>query len=299
MVAQDVVALRFEAADGRGDLPEWEPGAHIDVVLDSGLVRQYSLCGATGDRSSYRVAVLRCHDGRGGSDAVHRLALGAEVDIRGPRNHFELLPAQEYLFIAGGIGITPLMPMMEEADRLGRRWRLVYGGRSLASMAFVDEVLGMRGDVDLRPQDEHGLLDLRRIVDGAPSASVYACGPEPLLTALEGACESLERPKPHVERFAAVEVDTSHDRSFEVELAGSRRIIQVSSGCSILAALEDAGLSPEFSCREGTCGTCETAVLSGEIDHRDVLLTDEERAANDTMMICVSRATGERLVLDL
>ncbi|HEX6493237.1 MAG TPA: ferredoxin reductase, partial [Candidatus Dormibacteraeota bacterium] len=202
--ADDVVSLILRAADG-GELPEWTPGAHIDLVLDDSLVRQYSLCGSPRDRDRWRIAVLREPDGRGGSVQVHdTLHEGARVRVRGPRNHFGLSPARRYLFIAGGIGITPILPMIEQAERAGADWNLLYGGRRRDSMAFVDE-LAVHGDrVELVPEDERGRLDLDSAL-GTPREDtlVYCCGPEALLAAVEGRCSNWPSHSLHVERFAA------------------------------------------------------------------------------------------------
>lgn len=291
-VADGVVALRLRDPSG-ADLPVWEPGAHVDLVLEDDLVRQYSLCGDPADRTSWRVAVLREPDGRGGSSYVHdTLRAGDTVRVDGPRNHFALEPAQRYVFVAGGIGITPILPMLDAATAAGAQWRLLYGGRTAASMAFADDLRAAHGDrVELRPQDEHGLLDL----DGldAEGTLVYCCGPPPLLAAVEERCAAAR-----VERFAAVAVDGPAG-AFEVELASSGTTLSVPADRSVLEVLEDAGIGILSSCREGTCGTCETGVLSGEVDHRDALLTADERAAHDTMFVCVSRAACARLVLDL
>ncbi|QJY48271.1 PDR/VanB family oxidoreductase [Pseudonocardia broussonetiae] len=291
-VADGVVALRLRDPSG-ADLPAWEPGAHVDLVLEDDLVRQYSLCGDPADRTSWRVAVLREPDGRGGSSFVHdTLRAGDTVRVDGPRNHFALEPAERYVFVAGGIGITPILPMLDAATAAGAQWRLLYGGRTAASMAFADDLRAAHGDrVELRPQDEHGLLDL----DGldAEGTLVYCCGPPPLLAAVEERCAAAR-----VERFAAVAVDGPVG-AFEVELASSGTTLAVPADRSVLEVLEDAGVGILSSCREGTCGTCETGVLSGEVDHRDALLTADERAAHDTMFVCVSRAACARLVLDL
>ncbi|MBW0093128.1 oxidoreductase [Pseudonocardia sp. KRD-184] len=291
-VADGVVALRLRDPSG-AELPAWEPGAHVDLVLKDDLVRQYSLCGDPADRTSWRVAVLREPDGRGGSSFVHdTLRAGDTVRVDGPRNHFALEPAQRYVFVAGGIGITPILPMLDAATAAGAQWRLLYGGRTAASMAFADDLRAAHGDrVELRPQDEHGLLDL----DGldAEGTLVYCCGPPPLLAAVEARCAQAR-----VERFAAVAVDGPVG-AFEVELASSGTTLAVPADRSVLEVLEDAGVGILSSCREGTCGTCETGVLSGEVDHRDALLTADERAAHDTMFVCVSRAACARLVLDL
>ncbi|MDQ0380715.1 PDR/VanB family oxidoreductase [Amycolatopsis thermophila] len=299
-LADGVVRLTLRPPDGR-PLPEWEPGAHLDLLLGENLVRQYSLCGDPADRSVLQIAVLREPHGRGGSAHVHdRLAPGDRVRVRGPRNHFRLVPSAEYLFIAGGIGITPIVPMIARAEAGGAAWRLVYGGRTRSSMAFRAELRARYGDrVEIRPQDETGPLDLDALL-GKPreGVAVYCCGPEPLLAAVEQRCAAWPPGSLHVERFSP-RADEGEWTSFEVELAASGRTVTVPADKSILEAVEDAGVPVLFSCQEGTCGTCETPVLDGVPDHRDSLLTDEERAANDTMMICVSRSCGPRLVLDL
>jgi ferredoxin-NADP reductase len=285
------------------ELPAWEPGAHVDLVLTPDLVRQYSLCGDPADRTSWRVAVLREPAGRGGSSHVHEaLGEGATVHVRGPRNHFPLVPSPRYLFIAGGIGITPILPMVAAAEAAGAQWRLVYGGRTRASMAFraeLEERYGRR--VSIWPQDETGLLDLPLLI-GEPrdDTLVYCCGPEPLLAAVESRCAAWPDGALHVERFAPKEFDAPlRQESFEVELAQAGLVLEVPPEKSILAVVEEAGVQVLSSCQEGTCGTCETAVLAGDPEHRDSLLTAAERAAGDTMFICVSRSCGPRLVLDL
>ena len=295
LVAEDVVALTLVAADG-SPLPGWSPGAHVDLLLRDGLERQFSLCGDPDDARAWRVAVLREPAGRGGSAYVHdELAAGARVRVRGPRNHFALEPAASYLFVAGGIGITPILPMLAAADRAGADWRLLYGGRRRATMAFLDRLAAYGDRVDVSPQDETGLLDLDAALGTpAPGTLVYCCGPEPLLRAVEERCAAWPQGALHTERFAPAARDedaaAEPGEAFEVELAGSGRTVAVPPGTSILAALESAGLAVLSSCQEGTCGTCETGVLEGEPDHRDVVLTPAERAANDVMMICVSRS---------
>ena len=295
-----VGVVRLELVDPAGDaLPAWEPGAHLDLHLPGGLVRQYSLCGDPDDRSRWHVAVLREPEGRGGSACVHdKVAVGDELPVGGPRNHFPLVDAAEYLFIAGGVGITPIRPMISAAERAGRPWRLLYGGRTRASMAFREELAGYGERVHLRPQDEHGLLDLDdALARIGPEAAVYCCGPEPLLRALE---ERVPAQRLHVERFAPKEVAAgAGDEDFELVLNSSGRRVAVPAGCSVLAALEAAGVQVLSSCQEGTCGTCETGVLEGIPDHRDSVLSEAEQAAGDVMMICVSRAVSPRLVLDL
>jgi ferredoxin-NADP reductase len=297
--AAGVVAVTLRATDDRL-LPQWSPGAHVDLVLGPDLVRQYSLCGDPADRRAWRIAVLREAQGRGGSAHVHdRLDVGARVRVRGPRNHFPLRAAPAYLFIAGGIGITPILPMVAEADAAGADWRLRYGGRQRASMAFLDELARYGDRVAVRPQDETGLLDLDAVLaTPRPDTLVYCCGPEPLLAAVEQRCAAWPTGALHVERFTAKPVD-GPDGGFEVVLGHSGRTVTVPAGTSILKAVEATGVTVLSSCQEGTCGTCETGVLDGRPDHRDSVLNADERAAGDVMMICVSRSLDPRLVLDL
>jgi len=311
--AEGVVVLRLTDPSG-AELPPWTPGAHVDLRLcgsDGGeLVRQYSLCGDPADRHAWRIGVLREPAGRGGSAHVHdALTEGAEVDVRGPRNHFALEPSPRYVFVAGGIGITPLLPMTAAAQAAGAQWELHYGGRSRRSMAFLDALTtaslttpSFAGcGVTLHPQDEVGLIDLDAVL-GEPRADtlVYCCGPEPLLAAVEQRCASWPAGSVRVERFAPKDVGAPvRSGSFEVELAVTGRTVTVGPEQSVLAALTGAGVEVLSSCQEGTCGTCETTVLSGEVDHRDSLLTPDEQAAHDTMFVCVSRAACPRLVLEL
>lgn len=296
-VAEGVRELLLGPAAG-GPLPAWTPGAHVDLVLRPGLVRQYSLCGDPADRTRWRVAVLREAAGRGGSAHVHDvLRPGDLVTARGPRNHFPLRPAPAYLFVAGGIGITPLLPMIAATARAGADWRLLYGGRRRASMAYLDELARYGGRVEVRPQDELGLLDLDAALAAAPpDAHVYCCGPEPLLRAVEDRCAG---PRLHVERFSPKPVDPAATSAFDVVLRRSGLRLRVGAGTSVLAALQAAGVAVLDSCREGTCGTCETAVLAGRPDHRDSVLDEAERAGGASMMVCVSRSLTPELELDL
>ncbi|MEH0548264.1 PDR/VanB family oxidoreductase [Streptomyces sp. B21-105] len=306
--AELVVERREFAADGvlaltlRHPLGEplaaWEPGAHVDVVLGPDLERQYSLCGDPADRSAWRIAVLREPAGRGGSAHVHEeVREGDKLRVRGPRNHFALRPAARYRFIAGGIGITPVLPMLAAAEAAGAEWTLLYGGRTRDSMAFTRELARYGERVTVAPQDESGLLDLGSVLDELPEdALVYCCGPGPLLDAVEERCPAGAL---HVERFQAREQPVGTDAEFEVELAQSGRTVTVAPGVSVLDTVRAAGVEVLFSCTEGTCGTCETDVLEGVPEHRDSVLTAEEREAGETMMICVSRCRGRKLVLDL
>ncbi|MER6786676.1 PDR/VanB family oxidoreductase [Streptomyces sp. NPDC000658] len=302
--ADGVVSLTLRRPDG-GVLPAWTPGAHIDVLLDGdagGLIRQYSLCGRPADRAAWQIAVLREPRGRGGSAHVHdRLREGTAVRVRGPRNTFPLRPAARHLFIAGGVGITPILPMVEAAEAAGDDWLLLYGGRTCSSMAFLDRLAAHGDRVLIRPQDEYGLLDLAAHL-GVPEKGtlVHACGPEPLLRAVQEQCAGWPPGTLGVERFApARTTGPGPTEAFELELARSGLTLTVPPDRSVLETIEEAGVAVDFSCREGTCGTCETDVLDGKPDHRDSLLTEDERAAGDTMLICVSRSCGPRLVLDL
>ncbi|MFG2344380.1 PDR/VanB family oxidoreductase [Streptomyces phaeochromogenes] len=300
LAAEGVLALTLRHPLGE-ELPSWEAGAHIDVVLGPDLERQYSLCGDPADRHSWRVAVLREPDGRGGSAHVHgQLEAGDKVRIRGPRNHFALQPSPRYRFVAGGIGITPILPMLAEAEAAGAEWTLLYGGRTRNSMAFVEE-LGPYGDkVRIAPQDEAGLLDLAsELGSPQPDTLVYCCGPGPLLDAVEERCAQWPKGSLHVERFQPKVQETGADTEFEVVLERSGHTLTVPADVSVLDTVRSAGVEVLFSCTEGTCGTCETDVLEGTPDHRDSVLTDEEREAGETMLICVSRCRGKRLVLDL
>ncbi|MGP6170385.1 cytochrome P450 [Microbacterium sp. A196] len=304
--ADSVAALTLRHPDG-DVLPEWLPGAHVDVAVPVAgggvVVRQYSLSSSPNERNQWRLGILREVNGRGGSLAVHdALAAGDSIRVGWPRNNFHFLPSKRYVFVAGGIGITPMLPMIAAAEAAGAEWELHYGGRSRRSMAFVDELESYGDRARLVPQDEFGHLDLAGIfAEVAADTLVYACGPEPLLKALDGALAHWPEDTLHTERFAPKKIErTSPDTEFEVEFATSGRVVTVPVGVSILDAAEKAGLTTMSSCREGTCGTCETPILSGEADHRDSILTPKEQQRGESMMICVSRAMGNcpRLVLD-
>lgn len=286
-----LVASREEAADGvvqlrleGRDLPRWEPGAHLDLVLPSGLVRQYSLCGDPADTSSYTVATRLVADGRGGSREVHeQVAEGMELEVRGPRNRFPLVEASSYVFVAGGIGITPILPMLRALPD-GVEWRLLYCGRSRESMPFVAELEGLDQVTVAVGTPELGALEVPE------GAAVYCCGPEGLMAAVEA-----RFPQVRLERFTPRA--TAPGAAFEVELRRSGRTLTVPADSSVLAAVRRELPNTLYSCEQGFCGTCQQRVLEGEVDHRDELLTDAERG--DSMLICVSRARSERLVLDL
>jgi ferredoxin-NADP reductase len=296
--ADGVVSLTLAAPDGR-PLPRWVPGAHLDVVLPSGRQRQYSLCGDPADRSAYRIAVRRIDDGLGGSREVHdELRIGDRITVRGPRNAFPLVQAESYLFIAGGIGITPILPMVKSCHEHGVRWRLIYLGRSRESMPFLGELARCdSGVVEIRPDDEYGLPDITSILPLAcPGAAVYLCGPTPLMTTARGLMREINQTGSlHTERFSPLPV--ANGKRFDVVLRRSGSTVAVGARESALTAIRREVPGVAYSCQQGFCGTCKVRVLAGDVDHRDRLLPPGDR--ENSMLICVSRSAGERLVLDL
>jgi cytochrome P450/ferredoxin-NADP reductase len=299
-VADGVLAVTLRSRGG-GELPSWQPGSHVDLVLPTGLTRQYSLCGPQEDSRSYRVAVLRERDGTGGSAFVHdRLVMGDALVVRGPRNNFELEDAPVLRFVAGGIGITAILPMVHEAQRRGADWSLVYLGRQLSGLAFLTELADLPAErvrvvataVEGRPAPSELAEDY------TPGALLYACGPASLLRALgdtgwpEDALR-VERFEPDAEALAAPRA------AFEVQLALDGRSLVVPAEKSILDVVEEAGIAWPYSCREGTCGSCETRIVAGRADHRDAILTPAERRRNEYLMICVSRAASPSLELEI
>ncbi|MFC5338401.1 PDR/VanB family oxidoreductase [Leucobacter denitrificans] len=309
------VVSAVEAADGiraltltrpGGEpLPEWGPGAHIDVHISPEIIRQYSLSGSPANREAWRIGILREPESRGGSEAIHdRLEAGDTIWVSEPKNNFNFGPAKQYLFIAGGIGITPLIPMIKACHEAGADWRLVYGGRSLSSMAFTDELLALGDRVTLWPQDTNGHIDLAGLLD-APDAEteVYCCGPGPLLQAVEGKFDALDpglKCALHIEHFKPKELPKGAiNLPFTVICDYSDVEVEVGADESILDAVQRAGIQLPSSCREGTCGTCETVVLEGIPEHRDSFLTKDEQASNEVMTPCCSRSKTPVLVLDL
>ena len=301
LVSDGVAALTLREVNGT-PFPRWEAGAHVDLVLDNAATRQYSLCGNPDDAHTWRLGILRDPMGSGGSLYVHdQLQAGDLVRVRGPRNNFPLAPSPRYLFIAGGIGITPMLPMIRAAEAAQAPWQLAYGGRQRASMAFLDELAPYGDRVRVWPQDERGFLPLEELL-GTPQAgtAIYCCGPEPLLAAVEGHAAGWPKGSLHVERFVAKPLTAPVlAEAFDVYLARSELTLTVPPDRSILSVVTDAGVGVLSSCAEGTCGTCETSVLEGSPDHRDSVLDETEREAGDCMMICVSRSCTPRLVLDL
>jgi ferredoxin-NADP reductase len=302
--ADGVRSFRFEHPDGAA-LEPWAPGAHLEFALPSGLVRQYSLCGDPEDRSGYTVAVLEQPEGRGGSREFHRaVTAGTEIRVRGPRNHFPLQEAASYLFIAGGIGITPILPMVRSVAKSGSSFGVVYGGRSLGSMAFRDEIAALGTVASLVPEDSMGRIDIAGELSRCPAGTrVFCCGPEPLLRAVTDLCAADDRVAGlHIERFGAAKDQpavSSGQSCFEVELARTGATIVVDDHSSILDKVLEVVPDAPWSCREGYCGTCETRVISGVPEHADDVLDEAEREANTVMMICVGRSRSSRLVLDI
>lgn len=306
----NVMSLELTLPDG-STLPKWQPGAHLEIVLPSGMVRHYSLCSDPRNLQKYRLAILRETGGRGGSEELHsETRLGTKLTARGPRNHFKVEDgATHYLLVAGGIGITPIMAMARELMAAGKSTRLVYCGSSRQTMAFIDELQEIMGDsLALYPRDERGRADLLAEIQDAPAGTaVYACGPERLLADLQDiTADTLGADAFHAELFAAATppartedtAETEADAPFEIELRQSGCTLTVPPDKSILDVVLEVNPSFMSSCEEGFCGTCETKVLEGEVEHRDTILSQKERARNDTMFICVSRSKCPKLVLD-
>jgi len=300
-VAVDTRCFDMVAADRR-PLAPFTPGAHIDVHAPNGQVRQYSLCGEPRDPSRYRIAVKREPGGRGGSRSMHdEVEEGSALGILDPRNHFPLAPdADHSLFIAGGIGITPIFAMIQSLHAGGHSWELHYCARSPAHAAFHPELVALGGGRVTPWFSEAPLLDTAALLrDVREGAHVYCCGPTGLMTAVSNAAAHWPADRIHFEYFSAPAHAEAPNGSFEVELRRSGLVLEVPPERSILQAVREHGIDVPSSCEEGVCGTCETGVLEGECDHRDFLLSEAERAANASMMICVSRARSRRIVLDL
>ncbi|MDH6119919.1 ferredoxin-NADP reductase [Kitasatospora sp. GAS204A] len=297
-VAEEVVELRL--ADPSGDrLPSWQPGAHLRLILPSGRERHYSLCGDPADRTTYRIAVRRIADGGGGSREIHEeLHLGARLTVRRPRNGFAFCGEPRLLLVAGGIGITPLLPMAREAQRRGLDWHLVHAGRSAASMPFTEELRALAPDrVSFRTEDAEGLPTGAELLAAArPGTAVYCCGPTPMLAAVQAAFEASPAAALHYERFGAAPI--LDGRPFTLQLGQEGPRLPVPADRSALDVLREARPDLPYSCHQGFCGTCRVQLLAGTPEHRDRRLTAEERASG-ALLPCVSRAAeGETLVLE-
>jgi ferredoxin-NADP reductase len=299
--AADARSFRLVAAHG-AELPRWQPGSHLQVLLPSGRRRHYSLCGDPADRHCYRIAVRRLADGGGGSQELHdSIGSGSILTIRGPRNAFPytppFVPTAGYLFLAGGIGITPILPMVQQAAAEGAPWQLVYTGRSRASMPFLAELGNLDQDrIQIRPYDEHGFPSGTQLLDHAPpGATVYCCGPAPMIASVREAFPASAAAALQFERFTAPPV--LDGEPFQITLQRSKHLLTVPADVSALEIIRQAVPGVPYSCQQGFCGTCRTRVLSGEVDHRDRILTDQQRA--DSMTICVSRSRGGRIAVEL
>ena len=310
--AEGVLSLRLARIDSDDPLPAWQPGAHIDVFVPDGSTRQYSLCGDPGDLSSWQVAVLREPQGRGGSAYVHdELRVGDRLTVTRPKQSFALEDAPFHALVAGGVGITPIMAFAEQLDREGRPFHLVYGGRSEQTMAFRERLARLGDRVTVLCEDRDGRPDLRGVLEDLPDDGlVYVCGPLPLLRAVEAAAEAVHGPDQDVVRFelfssAGVERgeppvdDAATNGHYELVLAQSGHTLRLQPDANILDVVLALGVDVENDCRDGICGSCITPVLSGTVDHRDLVLTKREKAAGDQMLICCSKPTCDRLELDL
>jgi vanillate O-demethylase ferredoxin subunit len=310
LLATDTMAVEFVSDDG-AELPFFEAGAHVDLLLPNGIRRSYSLCNSPTERNRYVVGVKKANPSRGASSYVHdHLRVGQRIEISAPKNNFPLARvAERSILIAGGIGITPIWSMIQTLQGEGRAWKLHYAARTAKDAAFLAELqaLGVAhpGCVDIRFDHEPGvaMLDIARIVQENAGAGVhfYACGPGPMLDAFEAATKAVPETHRHLERFSAAAKAASGEAlaEYDAVLAKSGMTLRITSEKSLLDTLLDAGVSVEFSCMDGICGSCRVAVREGLPDHRDHVLTDEERARNDSVLVCCCGSRTERLVLDL
>lgn len=305
-VAESILDIELRRPDG-SNLPSFDPGAHVDVHLYDGLVRQYSLCNDPVDPTRYCLGISRSPTSRGGSAYVHEsLQAGDTLRIGEPRSLFALsADAACHRFIAGGIGITPILGMIRWCHRHGLPWQLSYCVRSRAHAAYLDELLALGGDIRLYADDEgplpHDIGGM--LADMKPAEHVYCCGPGGLMDAVAAHAGDLgiSANRVHFERFGTSGADRKPEeqQSFTVALARNGERYLVKPDESILDCLERHGLAPLFSCREGLCRSCEVPIVSGQADHRDYVLSAEEQRAGKSLMICVSRATTRELVIDL
>src|SRR5580693_824969 len=304
-VARDTKLYTFERIDG-GKLPGYKPGAHIDLHLPNGLLRQFSLVVPAENHDSYTVGVKRDENSRGGSRyIIEQMKVGDQIKISTPRNNFPLVEKAEHVVLfAGGIGITPIWCMAQELAALGRSWKIHYACRSQADMAFLSDLKKLEQKfVHLHFDDEAGgkVMDLVAAIAEAPAdAHFYCCGPNPMLKAFEAAAASRPRANVHIEYFTAKEETSANELGgFWVELSRSGEEYFIPPGKKVLEVLFDAGVDVDYSCELGICGACETRVISGTIVHHDSVLSEEEQAAGDKVMICCCGCTSERLVLDM
>jgi phthalate 4,5-dioxygenase reductase subunit len=302
--AADTRQFELRPLEGQG-LPEFTAGAHITLRAPNGLLRKYSLCGDPAERDRYLIAVKRELSGRGGSASMHdAVRAGDTLPISAPQNDFELRRnAAGYIFIAGGIGITPILSMMRHLkSQGGPRFRLFYLCRSPELTAFADELAGPQFHSQVKIHHDHGdpaqFFDLWPVLEQPKGAHLYCCGPRSLMQSVRDMTGHWSSAAVHFESFSeGSDAHKPEDRPFTVHLARSGGLIEIPAEKSILEALRGAGHVLPSSCESGTCGTCRTRLLSGEVDHRDLVLSDDERDSN--VMICVSRARSAVLTLDL
>jgi len=301
-VADGIHLLEFRDAAGK-QLPEFSAGAHIAVRVPNGLLRKYSLCNDPAERDRYQIAVKRESNGRGGSRSlIDSVKAGDELVVTAPVNDFGLPPrAQDFLFIAGGIGVTPMMAMIHETLAQGKRFRLFYCSRSPEATAFREELSAPRFKdmitIHYDEGDPSRSLDLRPILaERRNREHLYCCGPRPLMEAVRAMTDHWSPTAVHFEAFSEAETHKAGDKPFRVKLARSAKVLDVPTDKTILEVLRQHGLDAPSSCETGTCGTCRTKLLAGEADHRDLVLAEHER--NDTIMICVSRARSELIIID-
>ncbi|NMF89030.1 PDR/VanB family oxidoreductase [Aromatoleum petrolei] len=302
--AEGILSIELAAPDG-AELPVVAAGAHVDLFLPNGIARSYSLVVPRSSPRAYVVGVLLDRSSRGGSRYIHeQLRVGQEIPVSRPRNHFVLdEDAGDTVLLAGGIGITPIYSMYARLVALGRPVRLLYSVRSRRQAAFARDIERLGGATDWHIDDEAGgPPDLKAYLARFDAkAHFYCCGPTPMIDRFEAVCEELGYPNVHVERFAARtdQAPAEGGGAYELVLQRSRRSLHVAAGESLISVLQANRIEVPFNCQEGVCGSCETRIIEGEADHRDSVLSKAERAANKSMMVCVSGCKGARLVLDL
>jgi len=281
-------------------LPEYGPGAHVTVKTPSGAMRRYSLVGSGEQPDKYVIAVKREPESRGGSQSMHEDASeGTELLVEPPENEFELKSAPKYLLIAGGIGVTPIYAMANKLAEEGKPFNIIYCTRSPEDTAYLDEMkqaFGSKLKIHHDEGDPEKIYDFWDHFAEPQNMHVYCCGPKPLMEEIKSISGHWPEGRINFEDFKPVEVIRPDDVEFEVELAKSGKTITVPADRSILEAIRDSGLPTVSSCESGTCGTCKTKLIAGDVDHRDMVLMDEEK--DDHIMICVSRARSGNLVID-
>ena len=301
-IADGIHLIEFRADNGK-PLPEFSAGAHITIRVPNGLLRKYSLCNDPAERDRYQVAVKRETDGRGGSsNLIDKAKAGDEMFVLPPVNDFALPGrAQDFLFIAGGIGITPIMAMIKELRAQGKRFRLFYCTRSPETTAFLEELSAPEFKDSVVIHHDQGdpacALDLKPVLAERKNREhLYCCGPRPLMEAVRHFTDHWSSTAVHFEAFSEAETHKADDKPFHVKLARTGKTVEVPVDKTVLEVLRENGLEVPSSCETGTCGTCRTKLLEGEVDHRDLVLADHER--KDHIMICVSRAKSDEITID-